>query len=160
MNRKCLIAAVSVLAALTLFPGAAAQAQQSNQQDSGSSSAGASRSAPAAGVVPLGLTVEETAAVLKGWRASKLLRADVYNDDNQKIGRIEDMIVAPDGQLAAAIIDVGGFLGMGKHRVAVPVEQFSDISAKKLVLPKATKDALKAMPEFQYVKGDDSKRRG
>ena len=159
MNRKCVIAAVSVLAGLSLFPGAA-DAQQSNQQDRGSSSAGASRSAPAAGVVPLGLTVEETAAVLKGWRASKLLRADVYNDDNQKIGRIEDMIVAPDGQLAAAIIDVGGFLGIGRHRVAVPVEQFSDISAKKLVLPKATKDALKAMPEFQYAKGDDSKRRG
>jgi len=129
----------------------AQQSQQQQQPSQPSSSTGASRDAPAAGVVPLGLTVEETAVVLKGWRASKLLHADVYNDENKKIGKIEDMIVSPDGKVSVAVIDVGGFLGMGKHRVAIPVDQFSDINAKKLVLPKATKDALKAMPEFRYA---------
>jgi len=128
-----------------------ASQDKSSSGKSGQSSTGASKDAPAAGVVPLGLTVEETAVVLKGWRASKLLHADVYNDENKKIGKIEDMIVSPDGKVSVAVIDVGGFLGMGKHRVAIPVDQFSDINAKKLVLPKATKDALKAMPEFRYA---------
>jgi sporulation protein YlmC with PRC-barrel domain len=124
---------------------------KSDSSKSGQSSTGATRDAPAAGVVPLGLTVEETAVVLKGWRASKLLKADVYNDDGKKIGKIEDMIVSPDGKISVAVIDVGGFLGVGKHRVAVPVDQFSDINAKKIVLPKATKETLKAMPEFSYA---------
>jgi sporulation protein YlmC with PRC-barrel domain len=124
---------------------------KSDSSKSGRSSAGATRDAPAAGVVPLGLTVEETAVILKGWRASKLLHADVYNDENKKIGKIEDMIVSPDGKVSVAVIDVGGFLGLGKHRVAVPVDQFSDINAKKLVLPKATKETLQAMPEFSYA---------
>jgi len=124
---------------------------KSDSSKSGQSSTGATRDAPAAGVVPLGLTVEETAVILKGWRASKLLHADVYNDEGKKIGKIEDMIVSPDGKVSAAVIDVGGFLGVGKHRVAVPVDQFSDISAKKIVLPKATKETLKAMPEFRYA---------
>jgi sporulation protein YlmC with PRC-barrel domain len=130
-----------------------ASQDKSSSGKSGQSSAGASKDkdAPAAGIVPLGLTVEETAVVLKGWRASKLLHADVYNDENKKIGKIEDMIVSPDGKVSVAVIDVGGFLGIGKHRVAIPVDQFSDINAKKLVLPKATKDALKAMPEFSYA---------
>jgi sporulation protein YlmC with PRC-barrel domain len=124
---------------------------KSDSSKSGQSSTGATRDAPAAGVVPLGLTVEETAVILKGWRASKLLHADVYNDEGKKIGKIEDMIVSSDGKVSAAVIDVGGFLGVGKHRVAVPVDQFSDISAKKIVLPKATKETLKAMPEFRYA---------
>src|SRR5712671_3070916 len=130
---------------------AGASQDKSSSGKSGQSSAGATRDAPAAGVVPLGLTLEETAVVLKGWRASKLLRADVYNDENKKIGKIEDMIVSPDGKVSVAVIDVGGFLGVGKHRVAIPVDQFSDINAKKLVLPKATKETLKAMPEFRYA---------
>jgi sporulation protein YlmC with PRC-barrel domain len=124
---------------------------KSDSSKSGQSSTGATRDAPAAGVVPLGLTVEETAVILKGWRASKLLRADVYNDEGKKIGKIEDMIVSPDGKISVAVIDVGGFLGVGKHRVAVPVDQFADINAKKIVLPKATKETLKAMPEFRYA---------
>jgi sporulation protein YlmC with PRC-barrel domain len=128
-----------------------ASQDKSSSGKSGQSSTGASKDAPAAGVVPLGLTVEETAVVLKGWRASKLLHADVYNDENKKIGKIEDMIVSPDGKVSVAVIDVGGFLGVGKHRVAIPVDQFSDINAKKLVLPKATKETLKAMPEFRYA---------
>jgi sporulation protein YlmC with PRC-barrel domain len=89
--------------------------------------------------------------VLNGWRASKLIGASVYNDRNERIGKIEDMLVSPDGKLSVAVIDVGGFLGIGKHRVAIPVDQFSDITAKKLVLPKATKETLKALPEFQFA---------
>jgi sporulation protein YlmC with PRC-barrel domain len=109
------------------------------------------RQAPVAGAVPLGLTIEQNMVLLKGWRASKLIGASVYNDQNKRVGKIEDMIVSPDGKMSVAVIDVGGFLGIGKHRVAIPVDEFADIQAKKLVLPGATKEALKELPEFHYA---------
>ena len=100
---------------------------------------------------PLALSVEAKALVLQGWRASKLIGASVYNDEDKRIGKIEDMIVSPDGKVSVAVIDVGGFLGIGKHRVAISVEDFADIKPKKLVLPGATKESLKALPEFRYA---------
>ena len=106
--------------------------------------------APVAGLVPLGVAVVETEAVATGWRASKLMHADVYNDSNQKIGKIDDFIVSPDGKLSVAVVDVGGFLGLAAHRVAIPVEQFGKV-APKVVLKGATKEALKALPEFKYA---------
>jgi len=162
MTRNIVAYAVSVVIGATLMGTAIGQSDkqsgmqsdkqsQSQQQSQGQASSGATRTAPPAGIVPLGITVEATAAVVDGWRASKLIGASVFNDENQRIGKIEDMIVSPDGKLSVAVIDVGGFLGIGKHRVAIPVDQFSDIKAKKLVLPNATKDALKLLPEFRYA---------
>ena len=107
---------------------------------------------PVAGMVTLGVPVEQIDVIAKGWRASKLLRASVYNDSDQKIGKIGDLIVAPDGSLSVAIINVGGFLGMGRHHVAIPVNQFTQVTPK-IILPGATKDMLKQMPEFKYNKG-------
>jgi sporulation protein YlmC with PRC-barrel domain len=107
--------------------------------------------APVAGVVKLGVTVTETEVVAAVYRAKKLIGATVYNDQNEKVGKIEDMIIAPDGKLSVAVVDVGGFLGLGAHRVAIPVEQFTQIEPK-IVLPGATKQALKGLPEFKYVK--------
>jgi sporulation protein YlmC with PRC-barrel domain len=144
MEMKIATRVLCLLAGVTFLSVAAAQS--GNQ-----SSSGATRDAPAAGTVPLGLSVEETAVVLKGWRASKLIGATVYNDQDQRIGKIEDMIVSPDGKISAAVIDVGGFLGIGRHRVAIPADSFTDITAKKLVLPNATKEALKSLPEFRYA---------
>jgi sporulation protein YlmC with PRC-barrel domain len=106
--------------------------------------------APVAGFVPLGVAVVETEAVATGWRASKLMHADVYNDSNQKIGKIDDFIVSPDGKLSVAVVDVGGFLGLAAHRVAIPVQQFGKV-APKVILKGATKEALKELPEFKYA---------
>ena len=108
--------------------------------------------APVAGAVTLGVAVEQVDVVANGWRASKLLRASVYNDSDQRIGKVGDLIIAPDGSLSVAIVDVGGFLGLGTHHVAIPVEQFSQVTPK-IILPGATKDALKQLPEFKYSKG-------
>ncbi|MBP1153024.1 MULTISPECIES: PRC-barrel domain-containing protein [Methylocaldum] len=112
--------------------------------------------APVAGEATFGTTVIQHELIARGWRASKLMRANVYNENNQKIGAIDDFIVSPDGSLSVAIVDVGGFLGMGAHRVAIPVQQFQPIGDKtdvsKLVLPGASKDALKALPEFKYTR--------
>jgi sporulation protein YlmC with PRC-barrel domain len=107
--------------------------------------------APVAGRVPLAVTVAELDVVAQGFRATKLLNKDVYNDQDKKIGKVEDFIIAPDGKLSLAIIDVGGFLGLGKHRVAVNVDKLKEIHPK-MVLPGATKEELKAMPKFEYAK--------
>ena len=105
---------------------------------------------PIAGKATLGLAVAEEALVAPGWRASKLLKTDVYNDANQKIGKIDDFVVAPDGKLSVAVVETGGFLGVKGHRVAIPVQQFTHVGPKT-VLPGATKEALKALPEFRYL---------
>ena len=115
----------------------------------GSAMSEKSNDTPVAGTVTLGVAVEQVDIVASGWRASKLIRATVYSDNGDKIGKVGDLIVAPDGSLSVAIIDVGGFLGMGRHHVAIPVNQFSQITPK-IVLPGATKDTLKQLPEFTY----------
>ena len=109
------------------------------------------KAAPIAGHVPLAVTVAEIDVVAPGFRATKLLNKDVYNDQNNKIGKIDDFIIAPDGKLSLAILEVGGFLGLGKHRVAVNVDKFKEIHPR-MVLPGATKEELKSMPKFEYAK--------
>jgi len=151
MSRKFFNHTLALLLAAILVGPAVAQDKKQHDSQKDRPAAGATHEAPVAGVQPLELTVAAKALVLQGWRASKLLGASVYNDQNQRIGKIEDMIVSPDGKVSAAVIEVGGFLGIGSHRVAIPVEKFADITAKRLVLPGATKEALKALPEFQYA---------
>jgi PRC-barrel domain len=53
------------------------------------------------------------------WRASKLAGVDVYNDANEKIGDINDVILDRSGKVTNVILGVGGFLGLGEHNVAV-----------------------------------------
>ena len=57
------------------------------------------------------------------WRASKLVGVDVYNEANEKIGDINDVILDKSGKVANVIIGVGGFLGMGEHDVAVAFDK-------------------------------------
>lgn len=111
--------------------------------------------APVAGTTPLGVTVVEMEAAVVGWSAKRdLLGKTVVNDKNDKIGKVDDLIISPskDGKSPAAsyaIIGVGGFLGIGKRDVAIPAAQLK-VQDKKLSLPGATKDALKALPPFEY----------
>ena len=57
------------------------------------------------------------------WRASKLVGLNVYNDANEKIGEIDDVILDKSGRVDNVIIGVGGFLGMGEHHVAVSFDK-------------------------------------
>lgn len=57
------------------------------------------------------------------WRASKLEGLDVYNNNDEKIGDIRELLVDSSGNIKAVIIGVGGFLGIGEHDVAVPLDQ-------------------------------------
>jgi sporulation protein YlmC with PRC-barrel domain len=111
--------------------------------------------APVAGRAPIGVAVMDV--VVLGWSAKRdLTGKPVVNDKNEKIGKIDDLIISPskDGSTPAAsfaIISVGGFLGIGNRDVAIPMEQLK-LQNKQLMLPGATKDALKAMPPFVYQK--------
>ena len=105
-----------------------------------------------AGSTRLGVTVEEMRAVAVGWSAKKqILRQPVYNEQNQKVGTIDDLIIAPDTSVSFVILGAGGFVGVGKHDVAVPVNQLKQQDGK-FVLPGATKEAIKALPKFEYAK--------
>ena len=87
-----------------------------------------------------------------GWSAKKqILGENVYNDVGDKVGEINDLIVTPDKALSYAIVGVGGFLGVAEHEIAVPVGKLKQEKGK-IVLPGATKDALKAAPKFEYAK--------
>jgi sporulation protein YlmC with PRC-barrel domain len=108
--------------------------------------------AQVAGGATLGVTVEEMKLVVLGWSARhKLLGAAVYNDKGEKIGTIDDIIVSPKRTVSHAIIGVGGFLGLvGKHDVAIPMDQIK-LTNNRFVIAGATKEALKALPPFEYA---------
>jgi sporulation protein YlmC with PRC-barrel domain len=57
------------------------------------------------------------------WRASKLMGLDVYNQNNEKLGDINEIILDKSGKVAAVVIGVGGFLGMGEHDIAVSMDK-------------------------------------
>ena len=114
----------------------------------------AQQSPPVAGVstVTIGIPVDELVLVAKGWSAkNQIMGKDVYNDKNEKVGAVEDLIITPEKAVSYAIIGTGGFLGMDKHDVAIPVNHFK-LMEGKIVLPGATKEAVKALPAFQYTK--------
>jgi sporulation protein YlmC with PRC-barrel domain len=107
--------------------------------------------AQVAGSTLLGVTVGELRDVTLGWSAKRqILGQPVYNNMDERIGAVEDIIVTTDKSVSYAIINAGGFLAVAKHNVAIPVSQFR-LSGEKLVLPGATKDALKATPAFEYA---------
>ena len=125
------------------------------------------------------------------WRASKVVGLSVYNDKNESLGSINDLLTDKSGKIVAVVIGVGGFLGVGEHLVAIPFEKVKFVNepiaytgaanapANAPARPgsttttgaattapaaaskpnpwypdhavfNATKDELKAMPEFKY----------
>src|SRR5690242_15302220 len=85
-----------------------------------------------------------------GYRASKVIGSNVINGANETIGKIDYLLVSPDGKEPFAVLSIGGFLGMGSHLVAVPYDNLKLVD-KKLVLPGGTKESLKLLPEFKYA---------
>jgi sporulation protein YlmC with PRC-barrel domain len=106
--------------------------------------------AQVAGSTVVGSATAELRKVTPGWSATRqVLGQAVFNDKNERIGAVDDIVVAPDKAISYAIIGAGGFLGVGKHDVAIPVSQLTQVDGK-FVLAGATKDGLKAMPSFEY----------
>ena len=134
---------------------------------------------------------QQNASSMNLWQSSKLIGLNVYNQQNDKIGDIKELLLDKDGKVTQVAIGVGGFLGMGEHDVAVkwtdlkfsdqPVKSSTTTSSNTMGSPakttgsassassdssssntkknypdhaelNATKDQLKAMPQFNYSK--------
>jgi sporulation protein YlmC with PRC-barrel domain len=103
------------------------------------------------GSTQLGVAYAELRDVTTGWSAKKqILGKKVFNDSGDTVGKIDDIIVSPDKAVSYAIIGAGGFLNVNRHDVAIPVNQMKE-DGGKFILAGATKDAIKAMPEFEYA---------
>ena len=131
---------------------------------------------PAAPAAPITTTAPMTHA--PQWRASKLIGVDVYNAQNEKLGDINEVLLDQGGKVAGLVIGVGGFLGLGEHDIMVEMDKLKFVnepmrstttttttttgtattttrSANERWYPdhavlSATKDQLKAMPQFKY----------
>jgi len=97
------------------------------------------------------ITKVDVKTVAAGYRASKVIGSSVINEENQTIGKIDDLLVTRDGKEPYAVLSVGGFLSMGTRLVVIRYDslKFAD---NKIVLPGGTKDGLKMLPAFQYSK--------
>jgi sporulation protein YlmC with PRC-barrel domain len=79
-------------------------------------------------------------------------KQNVYDPSDSKIGEIKDVLISPDGKIAAFIIEVGGFIGVGAKDVAVP---FTDVKGTKkndkwYLTMNTSKDELKNAPGMTY----------
>ena len=108
--------------------------------------------AQVAGSTLIGVSLTEMRDVSTGWSTKRqILGQPVFNDKDERVGSIDDIIVAPDKAVSYAVINAGGFTGLSKHDVAIPVSQLKLVD-NKLVLAGATKEALKASPPFEYAR--------
>src|SRR5258708_40070057 len=98
------------------------------------------------GSTTLGIAYAELRDVTTGWSTKKqVLGKKVFNDTGETVGKIDDIIVSPDKAVSYAIIGAGGFLGVRRHDVAIPVNQLKE-KYGKFILAGATKEANKDMP--------------
>jgi sporulation protein YlmC with PRC-barrel domain len=86
--------------------------------------------------------------------SSNVVGLDIYNSQNNDVGKIQDIAFNSSKQVTGYILSVGGFLGMGTHYVAVNPDAVMvayDAQNKTWkATMNATKDQLKAAPEFKY----------
>lgn len=118
MTKKILAAAL--LSAAMVGGTAYAQTSQPSQPSGQAPAASQSTTTTPSGSAATG----DEQMMLKGsWRASKLMGLDVYNDSNEKLGDINEILVDKSGNVQAVVIGVGGFLGMGEHDIAVSMDK-------------------------------------
>jgi len=77
---------------------------------------------------PAATATTTTTSASGQWRTSKMDGIKVYNDANENIGSINDLLMDKNGDIKIAVIGVGGFLGMGEHLVAVPYEKLKFVN--------------------------------
>lgn len=131
MNRSVLVACVSVALAISI---GVAQAQ-------------------IAGTTTVGVEVSALQELAVGWSARKqILGHSVFNEKGEKLGSVDDLIVSPDKAVSFAIIGAGGFVGLGRHDVAIPVDQIH-LRNGRFVVDGASKEAIRALPPFEYSTG-------
>ncbi|MFT3732907.1 MAG: PRC-barrel domain-containing protein [Hyphomicrobium sp.] len=106
------------------------------------------------GVVTVPALAADNVQTADEFRTSKLVGSKVYNNANENIGSIEDIILKPDGSMDEVVLSVGGFLGIGDKYVGVPFNSLKvmrDNGSVKITTD-ATKDFLKALPDYGFFK--------
>lgn len=84
-------------------------------------------------------------------RASRVIGANIVNEENRTVGEVHDLMIAPSGGPVIAVLSVGGFLGIGERYVALPLSELQwSADRERWTLPGATVDSLKARPAFSY----------
>lgn len=138
---------------LALLLATAANAQTSNAPASPSAPnpPSASDSMPRTNPQTTTAPASRSSVAAMDWRASKLIGAAVYNQANERIGDINELLLDHSGKVAHVVLGVGGFLGMGERQVAVPFNDLKltqDGSSIK-IMAAFNKQALSSMPEWR-----------
>ena len=95
--------------------------------------------------------VSELRDVTLGWSTKRqIIGQPVFNSQDERVGFVDDLIVGGDRAVTYAIVNAGGFVGLAKHDVAVPVSLVKLMDGK-LILDDATMEDLKASPPFEYA---------
>jgi hypothetical protein len=98
-----------------------------------------------------GAVAVDSAALRNGRRASKVIGSTVYNENNESIGEVDDILIPPGGGAPVAVVSVGGFLGIGAKLVAVPYDRLQmNTDRNRWTMTGATKDSLTSLPTFTY----------
>jgi sporulation protein YlmC with PRC-barrel domain len=87
-------------------------------------------------------------------RASTLLGKEIFGPDDQSIGEVSDLVLQKDGETRAALIDVGGFLGVGEKEIAIPfdqieVQQAQDQGGEPRLTIAMSREELEQLPAFE-----------
>jgi hypothetical protein len=108
--------------------------------------------AAAQGVQQVVSTIDIT-TIGRGYRSTKITGSAIVNEKSETIGKIDDLIITRDQRALFAIISVGGYLGIGNKLIAVRYEELRATSDDNgFVMAGATKEGLKALPEFSYAR--------
>lgn len=86
-------------------------------------------------------------------RASKLVGMAVYNDQGEKVGTVDEILVTAGAIEPIAVVSVGGFLGAGEKLMTEPLSHLKLGAGDKMMMPGATKSTLTAKPSFKYGYG-------
>ncbi len=85
--------------------------------------------------------------------AERLIGANAYGMQGEDIGNVDDLVLDAEGAATHVIMDVGGFLGMGEHTVAIEIEQvdilWNDQDGDVMVQVPMTEDQLREMPAYE-----------
>jgi sporulation protein YlmC with PRC-barrel domain len=84
-------------------------------------------------------------------RASKLIGSSVYNEQHEKIGSVDELLLDQNHDVTSAVLSVGGFLGLGSKLVKVPYQSLH-VANDTIVMSGASRDQLKSMPTYDFSK--------
>lgn len=109
---------------------------------------------------PAGMTTPMTVdAAGQAIPSDKLIGADVTNPAHQRVGSVDELLLNRSGQVQGLVVSVGGFLGVGDRKVVLPWNglTISREGDQVVAVASASKEQLKAMPEYKPPKSDTSK---